>query len=243
MSTPHNQAEKGDIARVVLMPGDPLRAKFIADTFLENPICFTTVRNVLGYTGEWNGARISVMASGMGMPSIGIYSYELFKFYDVDCIIRVGSAGGYTDNLHVYDIVVAEKSWSESTFAKVQCNYQDEYAYPSKELNEIILNEAKELGIKVYPSTLHSSDVFYHEDGWNEDEVLAKGCEAVEMESFALFSNAKVLGKQAATIVTISDSFVYKENLSAKEREENFQQMMKLALASAKAYLERNPKN
>ena len=130
MSTPHNRAEVGSIAKTVLMPGDPLRAKYIAETFLEDAVQFNTVRNMFGYTGTYKGRKISVMGSGMGMPSIGIYSYELYKFYGVENIIRIGSAGAYTDKLNLFDTILVESSWSESNFAKAQNGYDSDIAYP-----------------------------------------------------------------------------------------------------------------
>ena len=135
MSTPHNAAASGDIAKTVLMPGDPLRAKFIAETYLENPVQFNTVRNMFGYTGTYKGKKISVMGSGMGMASIGIYSYELYKFYEVENIIRIGSAGAYTDTLKLFDLVLADSAWSESTFAKAQADVDGDIQTPSAELN------------------------------------------------------------------------------------------------------------
>ena len=147
MSTPHNGAENGAFAKTVLMPGDPLRAKFIAENFLENPQLVTSVRNVLGYTGTYNGKPVSVMASGMGMPSIGIYSFELFTQYGVETIIRIGSAGSYTADLDLYDVVVAESAYSESNYAKTQNGCEDDVLYPSKETNERILAAAEKLGI------------------------------------------------------------------------------------------------
>lgn len=233
MTTPHNNAQKGDIARTVLMPGDPLRAKYIAEIFLEDVTCFNDVRNMLGYTGTYKGKKISVMGSGMGMPSIGIYSYELYKFYDVENIIRIGSCGGYTKKLHALDVVLADSCWSESTFALTQCNDEKMIQQPSLELNKKIIEKAKELDIDLKLTRLHSSDVFYHEDDSAQKDAISAGCDAVEMESFALFSNANVLGKKAACLCTVSDSFVYDENLSSKDRETSFDQMMKLALETA----------
>lgn len=235
MSTPHNAAQKGDIAKTVLMPGDPLRAKFIAETYLEHPTLFNTVRNMFGYTGTYQGKRISVMGSGMGMPSIGIYSYELFHFYDVDAIIRIGSAGAYSDRLHLFDLVLAESAWSESTFAMVQNGTGGDIQYPSSQLNACIIQTAADLQIPLHQGRIHSSDVFYHED--NVDgyrEFLAKhDCICVEMESYALFHNARVLGKQAACLLTISDSFVTSEETSAQQRQSSFHTMMKTALEAA----------
>lgn len=234
MSTPHNEAHKEEIAKVVLMPGDPLRAKFIADTYLSDVICFNKVRNMFGYTGIYKGKRISVMGSGMGMPSIGIYSYELFSQYDVEVIIRVGSAGSYCKEAKVYDVVLASEAYSESNYAKVQNGYELDKTYPSIELNTQIKDTAARLNISIVEGCVHSSDVFYQEDKSPYHERLYKehGCIAVEMESFALFHNAKVLGKKAACLLTISDSFVSHEITSAKERETSFTKMMELALES-----------
>ncbi len=230
--TPHNECKDKDlIAKTVLMPGDPLRAKFIAETFLTDVICFNTVRNVLGYTGMYKGKKVSVMASGMGMPSIGIYSYELFSFYDVDTIIRVGSAGSYTDRLNVYDTILVSKAFSESNYAKVAYGYKSKYQMPSKKLNNKIIKTAKSLDLDLKEAIIHSSDVFYsaNKNHWLElkDKYM---CEAVEMESFALFANAKALNKNAACILTISDSFVSDEITTSEERQKNFTKMMILAL-------------
>lgn len=235
MSTPHNRAEKGQIASTVLMPGDPLRAKFIAETFLENPVLFNDVRGMNGYTGTYQGRPISVMGSGMGMPSIGIYSYELFTQYDVERIIRIGSAGSYSSKAKVYDVVLATGAYSESSFAKVQNGYDKDITYPSQELNDKLRASAEKLGIPLIEGVIHSSDVFYRNneeqgaDYWKRlrDE---KGCVAVEMESFALFHNAAALGKQAACLLTISDSFVTNEVTTAEERQTSFTNMMKVAL-------------
>lgn len=234
--TPHNTARKGDIAPVCLMPGDPLRARFVAENFLESPVCFNSVRGMLGYTGTYKGTRISIMGSGMGMPSIGIYSYELFSQYDVSCIIRIGSAGGYVPELKIFDVVLAEAAWSESTYAKVQSGDEDDVQYPGKEINAIIEETAREDNIPVVKALLHSSDVFYAESAEPRETAMAKGAKCVEMESFALFHNAKVLGKQAACLLTISDSFVTEEFVSPEERQRSFQKMMELALDSAVAY-------
>jgi len=234
MSTPHNSAEKSQIAKTVLMPGDPLRAKFIAETFLENPVLVNNVRGIQGYTGTWKGKPVSVMASGMGMPSIGIYSYELFKEYDVENIIRIGSAGAYVPDLKMFDVVLASAAYSESSYAKVQSGYEDCFGYPSKALNEKLLKAAKDLEIPVKEGVIHSSDVFYREnhDG-GEDPVNDKHCICVEMESFALFNNARVLGKNASCLLTISDSLVSHEATTAEERQTSFTRMMKIALDAA----------
>ncbi len=235
MSTPHIEARKSDIAKTVLMPGDPLRAKMIADTYLENVKQFNNVRNMYGFTGTYKGKEISVMGSGMGMPSIGIYSYELFTEYDVEQIIRIGSCGAYTDKLKLYDVLLVDKAWSESTYAKTQNGTTDDYAYPSKELNEELRNIAKNLHIELTEGTIHSSDVFYREN-FKEFESIRDtyGAIAVEMESFALFHNANVTNKKAACLLTVSDSHVTSEATTAEERQNAFTKMMDIALNVAK---------
>lgn len=236
MSTPHNNANKGEIAKTVLMPGDPLRAKFIAETFLDNVRQFNDVRNMFGYTGEFKGKEVSVMGSGMGMPSVGIYSYELFSQYEVDNIIRIGSAGSYTEKAKVYDVVLADSAYSESSYAKTQNGYDKDKTYPSSELNERIKKAAEELGISIMEGCVHSSDVFYREDKTPYFQKLykEKGCICVEMESFALFHNAAVLGKNAACLLTISDSFVSSQITTAEERQKSFTDMMRVALHTVK---------
>ncbi|KLO24913.1 purine-nucleoside phosphorylase [Marinitoga sp. 1155] len=235
MPTPHIEVDKkGIIAETVIMPGDPLRAKFIAETFLENPVLFNTVRNMFGYTGTYKGKKISVMGSGMGMPSIGIYSYELFKFYDVQNIIRVGSCGAYTDEIDLYDVILVEEAYSESTFAKVMGGIDDEILKPSNELNKKLENAANSLNIKIHKGRIHSSDVFYRVNFEDYKKIRdTYGCIAVEMESFALFANAMVTGKNAACLLTVSDSLVTKKATSSEERMKSFTNMMKIALEMA----------
>ncbi|MBM6831381.1 purine-nucleoside phosphorylase [Faecalicoccus acidiformans] len=235
MSTAHNNANLGDIAKTVLMPGDPLRAKHIAETYLTDFVQFNAVRGMYGYTGDYKGKRISVMASGMGMPSMGIYSYELFKEYGVENIIRIGSAGAYTKDLHLFDLVLADSCWSESTFALAQAGIEGNIQYPSQDLNETIKKAAAKLEIPVLEKRIHSSDVFYHEANVpdHNDFYREHGCVCVEMESYALFHNAKILGKNAACLLTISDSLVTDEHASAMERQTSFSQMMEVALEAA----------
>lgn len=233
MSTPHNEAEKGQIAKSVLMPGDPLRSRFIAETFLTDPKLVNNVRGVQGYTGLWKGKPVTVMASGMGMPAVGIYSYELYKFYDVENIIRVGSAGAYVPELNLFDVVIADSAYSESTYAREQCGYESDVDYPSRELNRKLEKAAEDLHIPVHEGCIHSSDVFYRESNDYRRKTDAHHCLAVEMESFALFSNARVLGKNAACILTISDSFVHPEETTPEQREKSFTDMMKIALDAA----------
>lgn len=233
MSTPHNSAAETAFAKTVLMPGDPLRAKFIAETFLKDVKLVTSVRNVYGYTGTYKGKPVSVMASGMGMGSIGIYSFELFQFYGVKNIIRVGSAGAYDPDLKLFDVVLADSSYSESTFAKTMNGYDKDITFPSEELNKHIEDTAKALGKEVHVGPIHSSDVFYHTTDDYMTAVKAHHCLCVEMESFALFHNAHVLGKHAACLLTISDSLVLHQETTAEEREKSFTNMMEIALEGA----------
>jgi len=234
MSTPHNSAEKGQIAKTVLMPGDPLRAQFIANTYLENAKEITRVRGMLGFTGTYKGKPVSVMGSGMGMPSIGIYSYELFTHYDVNEIIRIGSAGGYKDSLKLFDVVLVTEAYSESTFARSQNGYADSKIKPDDELCKKIRAAAVKLGHPLVEGTIHSSDVFYHADRPGEPywkQVMKEfDCLGVEMESFALFHNAKVTGKKAACLLTISDLLSGGQKTTAEEREKSFTRMMEIAL-------------
>lgn len=237
MSTPHISAQPGDFAKTVLMPGDPLRAKFIADTFLQDVRQVTGVRGMLGFTGTYQGRPISVMGSGMGMPSIGIYSYELFKFYDVDNIIRIGSAGSYTTKAKLFDVVLANSAVSESSYAKVQSGYDKDYTLPSAQLNAKLRASAEKLGIPLIEGGVHSSDVFYRQPSDEQSTYWEKlrderDCVCVEMESFALFANAATLGKNAACLLTISDSFVAPEITTPEQRQKSFTDMMKVALGA-----------
>ncbi len=235
MGTPHNMANLGDIAKIVLMPGDPLRAEYIANTYLTDVVKFNTVRNMFGFTGNYKGKRISVMGSGMGMPSIGIYSYELFKFYDVEKIVRIGSCGAYTKDLALYDVILVTESYSESTYAKAQNGFEGNTTYPSKELNNELEEISHVLNIPIVKGKIHSSDVFYHEANFNFNDVYKnQKAIAVEMESFALFHNASVLGKEAACLLTVSDNLVTHEETTASERQTAFNKMMDIALGLAK---------
>ena len=237
MSTPHIAAEMGDFAKTVLMPGDPLRAQFIAETFLQDVRQVTSVRGMLGFTGTYQGRPVSVMGSGMGMPSIGIYSYELFKFYGVENIVRIGSAGSYTDKAKLFDVVLAAGAVSESSYARTQSGFEGHITFPSRELNEKLRASAAKLGIPLIEGNIHSSDVFYRQPSDAKPTYWEKlrdeqGCVCVEMESFALFANAQVLGKHAACLLTISDSFVSPEATTAEQRQKSFTNMMKVALGA-----------
>ena len=229
--TPHNGAKSGDIARTVLMPGDPLRAKYIAETYLEDAVCFNTVRNMLGYTGNYQGKRISVMGSGMGIPSIGIYSYELYHFYDVESIIRIGSAGGYADDLNVMDIVIGMGACTNS-------NYVHQYDLPGTfapiadyELMQKAIDVAKSQGKTVRVGNILSSDTFYSDDPTEKDRWKKMGVLAVEMEAAALYMNAARAGKKALCILTISDHLYKPQELTAEQRQVGFGSRMEIALA------------
>ena len=230
MSTPHNQANKGDFAETVLMPGDPLRAKFIAETFLEDVKVVNTVRNMLGYTGYYKGKRVSVMGSGMGMPSIGIYSYELFSQYDVKRIIRIGSCGSYQENIDLYDIIICQGSCTNSNFAS-QYNLNGTFsAIGSFDLVEKAVAAAREKKARFHVGNIMASDIFYGADSEEWKKWAAMGVLGVEMESYALYCNAAYLNKKALTILTVSDSFTSKKETTAQERQNSFTQMMEIAL-------------
>ena len=232
MPTPHNEAIDSDIAKTVIMPGDPMRAKYIAENYLVNYKLVNKVRGMYAYTGYYKNKRITVMAHGMGNPSIGIYSYELFKFYDVDNIIRVGSAGALTDKIKLKSVLLAEKVYSKSNYAKIQNGSDDIVLSSSEILNDQIISTARENNINVLKSVVYCSDAFYNETEKPNILFDEYGCSAVEMESFALFHNARVLNKRATCILTISDNLVTKEKLSAMERQTGFDEMIKLALNS-----------
>ncbi len=231
--TPHINAKKEDIAKIVLMPGDPLRAEKIAKTYLKDYKLVNEVRNMFMYTGFYNGIKVTIAGSGMGCPSIGIYSYELFKFYDVDCIIRVGSAGSYNADINVYDIYNVKEALGESNYAKIAANIDNNIVPSTKEVYDLINVVAEERKISLHSGRAHSSDVFYRYD--DSLEFAAKNnLDVVEMESFALFANALVTNKQAACLLTISDSFITKKATTPEERQNNFMNMIELALETAK---------
>lgn len=231
--TPHISAKKGEIAKTVLMPGDPLRAKMIAEKYLEKTKLVSDVRGILAYTGLYKDTEITVMASGMGMPSIGIYSYELYKFYDVENIIRIGTAGAYTDKLSLLDVVLVDAAYSESSYAENQNGYSEKIINSDNDLNSIISETATALQIPITKGTIHCSDVFYS-DVCDFNKLRDEhNCLGVEMESFSLFHNAKALNKKATCLLTISDSFLFKGQLSSEERQNSLHQMITLALESA----------
>lgn len=230
MSTPHNGAEKGDIAKTVLMPGDPLRAKYIADTYLKDVKCFNTVRNMFGYTGTYEGKEVSVMGSGMGMPSIGIYSFELYHFYDVDQIIRIGSAGGISDKVKVRDLVIGMGASTNSNFAS-QYKLPGTFA-PIADFGLLrkAVEIAEEKNIPVAVGNILSSDTFYTDDETANDQWKKMQILCVEMEAAALYMNAARAGKKALCMLTISDHLYTGEALSAEERQTSFHEMMEVSL-------------
>lgn len=230
--TPHIEVKDPSlIAKTVLMPGDPIRARIFAERFLDNPVLINGVRNMFAYTGTYKGKKVTVFASGMGQPSIGIYSYELYKFYGVENIIRIGSAGSYSEDLEVYDTVLVKAAFSESNYAKVAFDIKGHKLKSDAELNKKLKKAAKKLGIPLKEVATHSSDVFYHEGSFDWKECRDKnGVSCVEMESFALFANAQALGKKASCLLTISDSFVSDVATTSVERQSKFINMMKVAL-------------
>ena len=230
--TPHIEAKAGDFAKTVLMPGDPLRAKFIAETFLTDAKLINNVRGVQGYTGTYKGKRVSVMASGMGMPSIGIYSYDLFNFYDVENIIRVGTAGVIRPDLKVRDIVIGQGACTNSSYSR-QFDLPGDFApIASFELLQKAVKSAEDMGIKPVVGNLYSSDTFY-DDSMGLSKWQKMGVLAVEMEAAALYMNAARAGKNALAICTISDNPFTGEATTSEERQLNFTKMMEIALEIA----------
>ncbi len=233
MATPHNAAAPGAIAKTVLMPGDPLRAKFIAENFLENPVLFNTVRNMFGYTGTYKGKRVSVMGSGMGIPSISLYAHELYEFYDVENIIRIGSTGTYKEDIGVFETILATGSYSDSSYAKCMCGDENVFQYPDEGLNDELRSAAKKLGIPLREGLIWSSDVFYYNEKMLPGALqtaIENNLLCAEMESFGLFATAKDLGKKAACILTVSDNIITHVETTVEERESKLVDMIKIAL-------------
>ena len=228
--TPHIKATSADFAKTVLMPGDPLRSKFVAETFLENPRLINNVRGIQGYTGTYKGVPVTVMASGMGMPSIGIYSYELYNFFGVENIIRIGSARGLADDVQLRDVIIGQGACTNSA-------YQDQYRLNGNfapiadyELLSLAVEEAKAIGVRYKVGNLLSSDVFYHADPSFNDGWYKMGVLGVEMEAAALYMNAAAAGKRALAICTVSDHIIRGEALDADARQTTFTDMMTIAL-------------
>ncbi len=231
----HISAKPGEIAKIVLMPGDPLRAKHIAEGFLENIKLVSSTRNMFYFTGTYQDVPVTIGASGMGCPSIGIYSYELYTGYDVECIIRIGTAGAYSNSLSLYDIINVEKAYSESTYAKYACNINEDHINHQGAAFDIIKNTAASSGMNIVNGNIHSSDIFYRKDKGTPKIAEENNCGAVEMEAFSLFANAQLLNKMAGTLLTISDIIRTHESISADHRERSLGPMIKLALESTVA--------
>jgi purine-nucleoside phosphorylase len=234
MATPHIQAQPNDFAKTVLMPGDPLRAKFIAETFLKDVRQVNTVRNMFGYTGTYLGKPVSVMASGMGMPSMGIYSHELYTAFGVETIIRVGTTGAYTKKANLFDIIIAQGASTDSNWAsQFQLRGGTFSALGSFSLVEKAVAECRKQNLPVHVGNVLSSDVFYgvDQDAWKKWEAL--GVLGVEMEAYALYANAARLGKQALAMMAVSDSFHHQEILTPAQRELGLKRMLEVALIIA----------
>ena len=231
--TPHNEAKNGDIAKIVLMPGDPLRAQYVAEHYLENPVRFNAVRNMFGFTGTYRGRRVSVMGHGMGIPSIALYAHELYSFYDVESIIRIGSAGGVSEDVKLRDVLIALGASTDSNFAA-------QYHFPgllaptaSWSLLRQAVQSAEELQIPVRVGQVYSEDSFYRADSEVRDACRFFGIDGLEMESAGLYWTAQYLKKQALAILTVSDHVFTGESLSSQERQESFHDMMRVALETA----------
>ena len=231
--TPHNSATPEDFAKTVLMPGDPLRAKFVAENYLENARLVNNVRGIGGYTGEYKGKRISVMASGMGMPSMGIYSYELFAFYGVENIMRIGSAGAISEKIRVRDIVFGQGACTNSAFASQYCLPGTFAPIASYDILSTAVDVAKEKGVRYHVGNLLSSDTFYGDDPTAAEKWAKMGVMAIEMEASALYMNAARLGKRALALCTVSDHILTGEVTTAEERQNTFTSMMEIALETA----------
>lgn len=231
--TPHIDAKEGEIAKIVIMPGDPNRAALIADNFLEEYKVVSNVRGMKTYTGTYKGKEITIMPSGMGIPSMGIYSYELFKFYNVEKIIKVGTCGTYTKDLDLGDILLVENVYSESTYAYVQDKEEKHLVEANTSLNDVILRKAQESKLPLTKGNIHCSDVFYEEDETYKEKLLAEyNCLACEMESFALLHNAQKFHKEATEILTVTDNLVTGERADSSFRQNKVNDMIKLALES-----------
>ena len=231
----HISAENGEIANIVLLAGDPLRAKHIADNMLQDVKLVSSTRNAFYFTGTYKGVAVTVGASGMGCPSIGIYSYELYNEYDVECIIRIGTAGAYEETTKVYDVINVDEAYSESTYASEAFEIAGNHIPHQGMAYELINETASKLKMPVRAANIHSSDVFYRSRKGKPWVAADHNCVAVEMEAFALFANAKYLKKMAATILTISDVIPTHESMSADQRQTSLDNMSKLALESVVA--------
>ena len=228
----HISAKPGEIEKIVLLAGDPLRAKYIADNFLQNVKLVSSTRNIYFFTGTYKDKPLTVGASGMGCPSIGIYSFELFTEYEADCIIRIGTCGAYTKKMKLFDLINAETACSESTYAECAFGYKKDQFKHQGDAFDIINNTAAELDLELKTGPIHSGDVFYRAEKDKPAIVKKYKCLAAEMEAFALFANARYLKKSAATILTVSDIIPTHDKISADEREKALLPMINLSLES-----------
>ena len=232
MATPHIESNPNDISKIVIMPGDPKRAEYIAKKYLKNIKLVNTIRGMTAYTGYYEEKKITIFPSGMGIPSIGIYAYELYNNYNVDIIIRIGTMGAYNPNLNLGDIILAERAYSDSSFAKVQSNYESNYLDSNNEINKIIEETSKENNYNLIKGNIFTSDVFYEKKDYRQKvsdyEVLG-----VEMETFGLLQTARISNKKASSILTVVNSFSYTEELTSEEREKKLDKMITLALKTS----------
>ena len=226
--TPHIEAKKGEIAKTVIMPGDPKRAKFIADNYLKDVKLVSSVRGILALTGTYKNKEVTIMASGMGMPSIGIYSYELYKFYEVEQIIRIGTCGALQNEVKIRDIIIPTEAYTLSNFAYQYSGKQKDKEYPSGNLNKKLIETAKNLDISVLTGTINTSDLFYSE--YEDQKAKENNPLAVEMETFALFYIANSLNKKASSVLTVTDHILKEQKLTSEEREQSLNDAIKIIL-------------
>jgi len=229
----HISAKSGEVAPIVLMPGDPLRAKHIAENYLDDLELVNSTRNIYFFTGSYKGVRLTIGASGMGIPSIGIYSYELYSEYNVECIMRIGTCGGYLTSMNLFDLINAERAYSESTYARCAFGFTEDHFEHQGRAYDIINETAKKLNLPLLTGNIHSGDPFYRIDRNLPAIAVDNNCLAAEMEAFALFSNAKHFKKTAATLLTVSDIIPDRKMISAEEREKSLGEMTRLALEAA----------
>lgn len=226
--TPHIEAKKGEIAKTVIMPGDPKRAKFIADNYLKDVKLVSSVRGILALTGTYKNEEVTIMASGMGMPSIGIYSYELYKFYEVEQIIRIGTCGALQNEVNIRDIIIPTEAYTLSNFAYQYSGKSKNKEYPSGNLNKKLIETAKKLDISVLTGTINTSDLFYAE--YEDQKAKENNTLAVEMETFALFYIANSLNKKASSVLTVTDHILKEQKLTSEEREQSLNDAIKIIL-------------
>ena len=232
MATVHIESKKEDIANIVLMPGDPKRAQYIADKFLTDVKLVNSVRGMTAYTGYYKNKRVTVFPSGMGNPSMGIYSYELLNEYDVDYIIRIGSCGAYNPDLKLGDVILVKESYSDSMYGHILDDYKDSVIASSSYLNDVITKTSHDINMKLVEGRIYSSDVFYERNNDYKQKVREHNVLGVEMETFSLFNNARVLGKNVTALLTVSDSFCFTDKMNSEEREKNLNDMIILSLES-----------